>query len=67
MQQEELDECFEFVSDLVKQCGEVLKEGFKNCGEITTKTADHDIVTIYDKKIEDILMKGISQKYPDHR
>jgi fructose-1,6-bisphosphatase/inositol monophosphatase family enzyme len=66
MSPDELDECFEFVSNLVKECGEVLKEGFKNCGEITIKTAEHDIVTIYDKKIEDILMKRIAEKYPEH-
>lgn len=67
MSPEELDECFEFVSELIRECGKVLKEGFKDCGEITRKTADHDIVTIYDKKIEDILMKKIGEKYPDHR
>ncbi|KAG5669002.1 hypothetical protein PVAND_016905 [Polypedilum vanderplanki] len=67
MSPEEIDDCFEFVRDLVRKCGEVLLEGFKDCGEVTIKTADHDLVTFYDGKIEEILIEGIKEKYPDHK
>jgi fructose-1,6-bisphosphatase/inositol monophosphatase family enzyme len=67
MSPEELDECFDFVRDLVLSCGDVLKEGFKDCGQVKTKGQVHDVVTIYDKKIEDILVDGIRERYADHK
>lgn len=67
MSPDELDECFEFVCKLVQECGETFKEGFKNCGEVKNKGEDHDLVTIYDGKIEKILMDGIAEKYPVHK
>lgn len=67
MNQEELDECFEFVSNLVKKCGEILLEGFKDPGEVSNKGAEHDLVTFYDGKIEEVLMDSIRVKYPNHK
>lgn len=63
----ELDECYDFVLELVLRCGEVLKEGFKNTGIVKTKGAAHDLVTFWDGEIEKILIHGIKQKYPDHK
>lgn len=63
----ELDECFDFVKNLVLRCGDVLREGYKNIGEVKTKTAAHDLVTFWDGEIEKILIDGIKEKYPDHR
>ncbi|KAG5666886.1 hypothetical protein PVAND_014893 [Polypedilum vanderplanki] len=67
MNSEELKECFEYVKDLILKCGEILKEGFKDCGEVMTKANPSDVVTIYDQKIEEILIGGIRKKYPDHK
>jgi myo-inositol-1(or 4)-monophosphatase len=66
MKPEELDELYEFVLDLVKKCGDIFIEGLEDCGEVKTKGADHDLVTYYDGKIEEILINGIKEKYPDH-
>jgi hypothetical protein len=63
----ELDECFDYVNQLVLKCGEVLKDGFVNTGAVTTKTAFFDVVTFWDGEIENILIKGIKEKYPDHK
>lgn len=67
MNQLELDECFKFVHSLALQCGDLLLEGFKDCGEVRNKGANHDLVTYYDGKIEEILIEGINAKYPQHR
>jgi len=67
MTPEELDDCFAFVDNLVRQCGDILLEGFKDCGYVTNKGADHDLVTLYDGKIENVLIDGIKEKYPDHK
>jgi myo-inositol-1(or 4)-monophosphatase len=67
MNSSELDEIFEFVKDLVIKSGEALKEGFLNTGIVRTKTARHDLVTVWDEKVEDILINGIKKKYPTHK
>jgi myo-inositol-1(or 4)-monophosphatase len=67
MTPEELDECFGFVENLVKQCGEILLEGFKDCGLVENKGSEYDLVTIYDRKIENVLINGIKEKYPSHK
>lgn len=67
MNSSELDECFDYVKQLVLKCGDVLKEGFANPGAVTTKTAFFDVVTFWDGEIENILMKGIKEKYPHHK
>lgn len=63
----ELDECFDFVKQLVLKCGDVLREGFVNTGTVSTKTAYFDVVTFWDGEIENILMNGIREKYPEHK
>lgn len=67
MNESEIEDCFAFIKDLTKQCGEVLLEGIKNCGEVEVKGFYHDLVTIYDGKIEKILMEGIRERYPEHK
>lgn len=67
MNDEELTECFDFVLDLVKQCGPVLLEGIKDCGDVEVKRNFRDLVTKYDRKIENLLIDGIKQRYPGHR
>lgn len=67
MNENEITECFEFVQDLVKKSGDVLNEGFKDCGEVTVKTAYYDLLTLYDGKIEEMLMEGIKKKFPEHK
>lgn len=67
MNSTEIDEIFDFVSDLLKKSGDVLREGFVNTGTVRTKQARHDLVTVWDDKIEEILMNGIKGKYPTHK
>lgn len=67
MTPEELDQCFDFVQQLVIKCGDVLREGFINTGVVTNKGEAHDLVTFWDGEIEKILINGIKEKYPLHK
>lgn len=63
----EVNECFDFVHELVLKCGGLLRQGFKETGKVRTKTAAHDLVTYWDGEIEKVLIDGIKNKYPDHK
>ncbi|KAJ3640710.1 hypothetical protein Zmor_027254 [Zophobas morio] len=65
MGHQEVQEYFDFVLPLVKESGKVILEA--NDYEIETKEEIYDIVTIYDRKVEDILIKAIKTKYPTHK
>lgn len=62
-----MDEIYNHVLELVKECGVVLQDGIKDCGIVTCKGASHDLVTVYDEKIEAILIEGIKKKFPAHK
>lgn len=66
MDQQQLDECYEFVKNLVLKCGEIVKKGSNNIGEVKTKADFYDLVTKYDGEVEEILINGIKEKYPSH-
>ncbi|XP_017784533.1 PREDICTED: inositol monophosphatase 3-like [Nicrophorus vespilloides] len=57
---------YQYVLQLVKEAGQVLLEA----RDINIETKDNktwDLVTQYDRKIEDILIKQIKNKFPDHK
>ncbi|KAJ8942771.1 hypothetical protein NQ318_002931, partial [Aromia moschata] len=62
---EQIKEYFDYVLPLVKESGKELltAEGY----EVETKSFVYDLVTIYDKKIEEILIKKIKEKWPNHK
>lgn len=66
MNQNELDECFEFVLDLVTKSGDIVRTGIKDTGKVETKTDFYDLVTKYDSQVENVLISGIKEKYPNH-
>ncbi|XP_076275483.1 uncharacterized protein LOC143206699 [Rhynchophorus ferrugineus] len=63
---ENIDGYFNFVLPLVKKAGELFLESKNQTIEIENKTA-HDLVTIYDKKIEETLIEKIRTQYPSHK
>ncbi|GAB0086934.1 Inositol monophosphatase [Sergentomyia squamirostris] len=65
--EENLQECFNYVLDLVKKGGEVIVEGFTKTKLVKTKEFAADLVTEYDQKVEDIIIEGIRVKYPNHK
>lgn len=65
-----IDEYFVFVKKLVRIAGELVKEGYYKSNDdigIVEKVAKWDLVTEYDKKTEEFLIKEIHQKYPSHK
>lgn len=66
MNSQELDECFDYVKQLILKCGEIVRIGQQNIGKIDTKTIFSDLVTKYDGEVENVLINGIKEKYPKH-
>lgn len=66
MNSKQLDECFNFVKDLILKCGEIVKAGQQNIGKVDAKTIFSDLVTKYDGEVENVLINGIKEKYPEH-
>lgn len=66
MNSEQLDECFDFVKGLILKCGEITRVGQQNIGKVDAKTIFSDLVTKYDGQVENVLINGIKEKYPEH-
>lgn len=62
-----LNECFDHVHKLALECGEIIKTAAKETKKVETKSHRMDFVTEYDKKVEEILINGILEKYPNHK
>lgn len=48
-------------------CFQVFIEGFYKTKTVSTKSSIFDLVTEYDKKIEELLIKDISRNFPTHK
>jgi len=66
MDNDQIEEFFQFAKRLVLRCGVIVRQGSKNVGKIYTKSDFYDLVTKYDGEIEEILIKAIKDKYPTH-
>ncbi|XP_076676521.1 uncharacterized protein LOC143373279 [Andrena cerasifolii] len=64
---EELDHCYDFVLKLTIKSGQVIRDAIQGCKRVETKAGDWDLVTQYDKKMEEILINGISEEFPKHK
>ncbi|GBP08678.1 Acetyl-coenzyme A synthetase [Eumeta japonica] len=53
----DLSKCFEVINHLVNKAGE----------EFVCKQGDIDLVTETDKEVEQLLMNGIKEQFPDHK
>lgn len=63
-----IDDCNSLIVELLKEAGKCLKEGFYAATKhVEFKDGNWDLVTEYDRKIEEIFMSGIRAKYPDHK
>lgn len=67
MDQATLDECVEYVLELTRHCGKIISEAIDTKKEVSSKAHRLDWVTEYDKKVEEIIMCGLADKYPNHR
>ncbi|KAG5876506.1 hypothetical protein JTB14_008443 [Gonioctena quinquepunctata] len=60
-----IEEYFNFVLPLIKEAGAELLTAKDY--EVEQKTEIYDLVTVYDRKIEDVLIKQIKEKWPHHK
>ncbi|XP_058838748.1 uncharacterized protein LOC131696225 [Topomyia yanbarensis] len=68
MNDQEIEEAFQLAVKLTKQCGPIVLEGFQNSlKHVETKGRHWDIVTEYDRRVEDVLIKGLLERFPSHR
>lgn len=63
-----LQECLQWIKEVAKQAGGIVTEGFlSEVIAVDVKTAFYDLVTEYDTRTEEYLIKAILDKYPDHK
>lgn len=80
--QQQIHEYYNFILPLVLQAGKVsvffyvrqiLTDSLKVMKEATDvaieykKDVIHDLVTVYDRKIEEVIIQNIKEKYPEHK
>ncbi|KAI6182315.1 Inositol monophosphatase family-containing protein [Aphelenchoides bicaudatus] len=62
------DTYFKFALDLVKKAGQVVKDAFAQpTSNVETKASNTDLVTETDKAVEELLISGLSKRFPDHQ
>lgn len=64
---EAIDEYFDAALELVKNAGNLITEFTTGCKVFEHKSSDIDLVTEIDKKVEETLINGLSNKFPDHK
>ncbi|EDW80161.1 uncharacterized protein Dwil_GK24473 [Drosophila willistoni] len=61
-----LKEYYDVALDLVKKCGPLMQEGYeKKKTDYKVKADFYDLVTVYDKQIEDLLTEGLLKAFPE--
>ncbi|XP_043275787.1 inositol monophosphatase 2-like [Venturia canescens] len=65
--QENLDECYKVIEILVLEAGKVIAEAIDKDKVTETKTIDYDMVTEYDRKVENTLVTSLANKFPNHK
>lgn len=63
-----IDDCYILINELAIDAGKLVKEGFtKAAKSFNFKTSNFDLVTEYDRRCEELLIQGITNKYPPHK
>lgn len=63
----DLDKCFEVVSQLVDKAGALVAKRNETRKEFEQKANDIDLVTATDKEVEQMLINGLLDVFPDHK
>lgn len=64
----ELDRIYELLVQLIQKASDLAMDGFNLTeAKFDTKQGDWDLVTYYDKAVEDFLIAGIRNHYPTHK
>ncbi|KAM0736461.1 Inositol monophosphatase 2 [Formica fusca] len=63
----DLDECYKIAEELVLYAGKIIEDSIDTKKSVKSKGIDWDLVTEYDRKIEDKLIKQLSARFPSHK
>lgn len=63
----DLDECYRIAEELVLYAGKIIEDNIDTRKNVKIKSIDWDLVTEYDRKIEDKLIKRLSAQFPSHK
>ncbi|XP_067647778.1 inositol monophosphatase 1 [Eurosta solidaginis] len=63
----DLDKCYEVVSQLVDKAGAIIAKRNETRQEFEEKANDIDLVTATDKEVEQLLIQGLIEAFPDHK
>ncbi|KAK2185981.1 hypothetical protein NP493_215g03009 [Ridgeia piscesae] len=66
MTNDDLDVCFNLVQDVARKAGEMIREAFKQEKQVSTKSSLADLVTESDKKVEQLIISTVKDKFPTH-
>ncbi|UJR22081.1 hypothetical protein I4U23_025147 [Adineta vaga] len=67
MTEQEIDVYYRTVLDLASLAGKVVIEGFSITKRVETKSGAADLVTEFDQRVEEILIKSLREKFPTHK
>lgn len=68
MDPQQIREAYIFVTHILLKCGSYAIHGFQSTTKNVTSNGGHwDLVTEYDCRVEDLLIKGLKQRFPHHR
>lgn len=63
-----IDNCYTLILNLAKEAGKIVIAGFAELNKhVDTKTGTWDLVTEYDRNVENLLVNGILASYPEHK
>ncbi|KAG7198888.1 hypothetical protein KM043_015711 [Ampulex compressa] len=63
----DIAKCFELAKELTVEAGKVMTCSCEGEKEVELKENQWDFVTNYDHKVEELIISGLSVKYPDHK
>ncbi|XP_054084589.1 inositol monophosphatase 1-like [Zeugodacus cucurbitae] len=63
----DLNKCFEVVSQLVDKAGALVAKRIQTRQEFEEKANDIDLVTATDREVEQLLIRGLLDVFPDHK
>ncbi|XP_067642432.1 uncharacterized protein [Eurosta solidaginis] len=65
-EEQTIQKYYDVALELVMKCGPVASEGYEQAKtDYQTKDAFYDFVTVYDKKVEDLLIAGLKKAFPE--
>ncbi|CAF1033472.1 unnamed protein product [Rotaria sordida] len=67
MTEKEIEIYYNTVLDIVSLAGKVVNAGFSAAKRIETKASAADLVTEFDQRVEEILIKHLQEKFPTHK